>query len=70
MFGRPITAVDRHKRHTLSRAAVRYLKKLKNPHVYFRFDVVEVVGDMDSDAPPVVRHVRNAFPLDRCYSLP
>ena len=69
-FGRPIASVNRAKRHTLSRAAVRYLKRLKNPRVCFRFDVVEVVGDMDSDRPPEVRHTENAFPLERRYQLP
>jgi putative endonuclease len=69
-YGSPISSVDRHKRHTLSRAAVRYIKKLKNPHIYFRFDVVEVVGQMDSGELPVIRHIENAFPPDSCYSLP
>ncbi len=69
-FGRPLRAVDRHKRHTLSRAAVRYLQQLRNPRVCFRFDVIEVVGAPGGTAPPVVRHIENAFPLDRCYSLP
>jgi putative endonuclease len=69
-YGRPIASVNRAKRHTLSRAAVRYLKRLKNPQVCFRFDVVEVIGDMDSDRPPVVRHTENAFALERRYQLP
>jgi putative endonuclease len=68
-YGRPASSVDRHKRHTLSRAAVRYIKKLKNPHIYFRFDVIEVIGNMDSDTPPEIRHIENAFTLDRCYTL-
>jgi putative endonuclease len=67
-FGRPIASVDRRKQHTLSRAAVRYLKKLKAP-VSFRFDVVEVVGREGNEA-PLIRHIENAFQLDRCYSLP
>lgn len=67
-FGRPLESVDRRKRHSLSRAAVRYLQRLKQP-VNFRFDVVEVVGEPDG-AQPVIRHVANAFLLDRCYSLP
>jgi len=66
--GRPIEAVDRRKRHVLSRAAVRYLKRLTKP-VNFRFDVVEVVG-AEGGADPVVRHVENVFSLDRCYVLP
>lgn len=67
-FGRPLSAVDRRKRHALSRAAVRYLKKVGNPEVCFRFDVVEVVGDVEQGT-PVTRHIENAFSLDRRYSL-
>jgi len=67
-YGRPIAAVDKRKRHVLSRAAVRYLQRLKVP-VTFRFDVVEVVG-AEGGGPPVIRHVENAFSLDRCYMLP
>jgi putative endonuclease len=69
-FGRPISSVDRKKRHTLSRAAVRYIKRLKNPRIYFRFDVVEVVGDMDAETPPTIRHIENAFALQKPYALP
>lgn len=68
-FGRPLNEVDRKKRLVLSRAAVRYLKKLKRPPVYFRFDVVEVVGRV-GDEHPHVRHIENAFTLDSRYSLP
>lgn len=69
-FGRPASSVDRAKRRTLSRAAVRYIKRLKDPRVCFRFDVVEVVGEIDDPNPPIIRHIENAFPLDRRYSLP
>jgi len=68
-FGRPLSAVDRKKRHVLSRAAVGYLKRLRAPGVCFRFDVVEVVGRV-GDPHPDVRHIRNAFHLDRRYNLP
>lgn len=68
-FGRPLNAVDRRKRQVLSRGAVRYLAKLKNPRINFRFDVVEVIGSIE-DSDPQVRHIENAFPLDRRYSLP
>ena len=68
-FGRPLSAVDRRKRHALSRAAVRYLTALKTPPAYFRFDAVEVVGRL-GDRSPSVHHVENAFALDRCYDLP
>lgn len=68
-FGRPMDSVDRHKRHTLSRAAVRYVRQLKRPNsVVFRFDVVEVIGEEGGN--PAVRHIENAFPLDRQYMVP
>lgn len=68
-FGRPSAAVNKKKRHVLSRAAVRYLKKLRTPGVTFRFDIVEVVG-VPGDRDPEIRHIENAFPLDSRYSLP
>jgi putative endonuclease len=67
-FGRPLTAVDRKKRHVMSRAAVRYLHRLGKP-VNFRFDVVEVIGSREAGN-PLIRHIENAFLLDRCYVLP
>lgn len=69
-FGRPWAAVDRGKRARLCRAAVRYLQRLGNPRVCFRFDVVEVVGHGGQKAETVVRHIPNAFGLDRRYTLP
>lgn len=68
-FGRPGAAVNRAKRHYLSRAAVRYIKRLRQPPHAFRFDVVEVVGTPDNPA-PLIRHIENAFPLDHCYRVP
>lgn len=68
-FGRPAAAVDRKKRDVMSRAAVRYLKALRFPRACFRFDVVEVIGE-PGDVHPGMRHIRNAFHLDRRYSLP
>ena len=67
--GRPFSAVNKEKRKRLSRAAVRYLKGLKRPPLYFRFDVVEVIGSA-ADGAPRLRHIENAFPLDAIYSLP
>ncbi len=68
-FGRPIAAVNAKKKHVLSRAAVRYLKKLGFPKVYIRFDVVEVTGTPDAGELDI-NHVENAFQLDRRYTLP
>ena len=68
-FGRPAVSVDARKRRVLSRAAVRYVKALRRPRVIFRFDVVEVIGRR-GDENPVIRHIENAFSLDRLYMLP
>ena len=68
-FGRPISSVNRFKRHSLSRAAIRYMKQLRvKPH-YFRFDVVEIIGSEDS-IDPIIRHIENAFLLDGSYRIP
>ncbi|MBL7076683.1 MAG: YraN family protein [Kiritimatiellae bacterium] len=67
-YGRPIAAVDRRKRQVTSRAAMRYISKLKNPDVLFRFDVVEVIGTPDSPGTRI-RHVEEAYPLDRRYMI-
>jgi putative endonuclease len=68
-FGRAASAVDKRKRQILSRAAFHYLRKLRARPTYFRFDVVEVVGEIDKPD-PVIRHIENAFTLDRRYRLP
>ena len=68
-FGRPMSAVDRGKRRALGRAAVRYLRRVKAKPAHIRFDVVEVVGAPDGDA-PAVRHVESAFSPGPGYRLP
>jgi putative endonuclease len=61
-YGRPFAAVDARKRRALSRAAWRYLKRVRpRPH-YFRFDVIEVIGGPGS-ANPVVRHIEAGFSM-------
>lgn len=67
-FGRPIESVNRNKRRLLCRAAARYLVKLKNPRVCYRFDVVEILGSPDEGV-ETIRHTENAFPMDRKYSI-
>ena len=68
-FGRPVSAVDRRKRRAVSRAAVRYLRALRSQPEAFRFDVVEVIGS-PGGRDPVIRHIPNAFALDRRYDVP
>jgi putative endonuclease len=67
-FGRPISAVNQSKRKHLSRAAITYLKRQNPPPDYFRFDVVEVIGEPDM-GPPKIRHIENAFQLGAAYRL-
>ncbi|MDD2599136.1 MAG: YraN family protein [Kiritimatiellae bacterium] len=68
-FGRPATAIKSEKRHALNRAAAAYLRKANYPDLYYRFDVVEVVGQPE-DKEPVVTHVENAFPFERRFKFP
>lgn len=68
-FGRPIDSVNAAKRRSLSRAAMKYLKKLKQKPEYIRFDVVEVIGTPAGE-PPVIRHIDNVFSLQGGYKLP
>jgi putative endonuclease len=60
---RPAAAVDRERRGRLSRAALDYLRLLRNPKVKIRFDIVEVLlaeGEVRE-----VRHLPNTFELAR-----
>jgi len=67
-FGRPRDAVKSAKRHSLSRAAIRYLKRLRARPDAFRFDVVEVIGRVGGGAPRI-RHIENAFTLEPHYRI-
>lgn len=67
-FARPGSAVGRDKQRSLSRAAMRYLRDVRERPAYIRFDIIEVVGE-PNEKQPLIRHLRNAFPLDRRYHL-
>ena len=58
---RPAAAVDAVRRRRLSRAALDYLRLLKNPPVKFRFDIVEVL--LENGAVREIRHLPNTFAL-------
>ena len=62
---RPAAAVDAGKKKRLSQTALEYLRRLKNPEVKFRFDIVEVL--LRDDAVHEVRHLPNAFSLSKPY---
>ena len=68
-FARPMTAVDKKKRHALNRAAAAYLRKAKYPDMFYRFDVIEVLGQPE-EGDPLIRHTEDAFPFERRLVFP
>ena len=62
---RPAAAVDARKRRLLSQTALDYLRRLEDPRVKIRFDIVEVL--LADDAVREVRHLPNTFPLAAPY---
>ena len=62
---RPAAAVNARKRRLLSQTALDYLRRLKNPEVKIRFDIVEVL--LSEGAVREVRHLPNTFPLSAPY---
>jgi putative endonuclease len=67
-FGRPAAAVNRRKRHSLCRGAAAYLRRAGHPALFYRFDVIEVVGR--PGATPVIRHIEDAFRFEARYRFP
>jgi len=64
-WGRPAAAVDRERRQRLTRAALDYLRLLRNPPIKVRFDIVEVL--LQDSAVREVRHLPNTFAMERPY---
>lgn len=62
---RPAAAVDAERRRRLTQCGLDYLRLLKNPAVKVRFDIVEVL--LENSAVREVRHLPNAFPMERPY---
>jgi putative endonuclease len=60
---RPAAAVDRRKRRLLTKTALDYLRRLGNPPVKIRFDIVEVL--LDEGEVCEVRHLPNTFPMEK-----
>jgi putative endonuclease len=58
---RPAAAVDARKRRLLSLTALDYLRRLNNPPVKIRFDIVEVL--LADGLVREVRHLPNTFAL-------
>lgn len=62
---RPAAFVNKEKRRRLSKAALDYLRLLKNPEIKFRFDIVEVL--LENGEVHEVRHLPNTFNLSQPY---
>jgi len=62
---RPAAAVNKERRGRLTRAALDYLRLLRNPSVKVRFDIVEVL--LQDGAVREVRHLPNTFAMERPY---
>ena len=60
---RPAAAVDARKRRLLSQTALDYLRRLKNPEVKIRFDIVEVL--LQDGGVREIRHLPNTFPMEK-----
>lgn len=59
-FGRPASAVNAAKKWALCRAAAAFLRQAAYPDLYYRLDIIEVVGKV-GDPNPVIRHLEDAF---------
>ena len=62
---RPASAVDARKRRLLSQTALDYLRRIHNPQVAIRFDIVEVL--LSDGAVEEIRHLPNTFSLTPPY---
>ena len=62
---RPAAAVNARKKKLLSQTALDYLRRLKNPGVKFRFDIVEVL--LGEGGVREIRHLPNTFALSKPY---
>lgn len=61
-WARPSAAVDKDKRRRLVRMSLAYRRRLPNPYVKYRYDIVEVL--LNGDEIGEVRHIPNAFTED------
>ena len=62
---RPAAAVNQKKRRNLTLAALEYLRRLGNPEVKVRFDIVEVL--LHDVGGAEVRHLPNSFEMEAPY---
>ncbi|MDD2707419.1 MAG: YraN family protein [Verrucomicrobiae bacterium] len=63
-YGDPASAVTPQKQRHICRVALDYLRRLRNPEIPVRFDIVEVVPDGSSAR---CTHYRDAFAMSEPY---
>ncbi|HZF02116.1 MAG TPA: YraN family protein [Methylomirabilota bacterium] len=64
-WSRPSKAVNAGKRRRLSKCALDYLRKLNNPQVKIRFDIVEVL--LNDGEVREIRHLPNTFSMSKPF---
>jgi len=64
-WGRPAAAVNAERRRRLSQCALDYLRRLKNPAVTIRFDIVEVL--LADGGVREIRHLPNTFAMSKPF---
>jgi putative endonuclease len=64
-WSRPAAAVNSERRRRLSRCALDYLRKLKNPPVKIRFDIVEVL--LAEGRVCEIRHLPDTFAMAKPF---
>jgi len=64
-WGRPAAAVNAERRRRLSQCALDYLRRLKNPAVKIRFDIVEVL--LKDGEVREIRHLPNTFAMAKPF---
>jgi putative endonuclease len=62
---RPAAAVNAERRRRLSQCALDYLRRLKNPPVKIRFDIVEVL--LTEGGVREIRHLPNTFAMSKPF---
>ena len=58
-WARPAAAVDRDKRQRLVKMGLAYRRRLPNPYIKYRYDIIEVL--LEEGQVQQVRHIANAF---------
>src|SRR5882724_3321084 len=64
-WSRPSKEVNAGKRRRLSKCALDYLRKLNNPQVKIRFDIVEVL--LNDGEVREIRHLPNTFSMSKPF---